>query len=945
LTNEGLAKQKNQYESEDIMMKRGIILFICILFLDAALLDSSRSLSCQGAGTETIERKIFPERSYDPSIPAPSEFFGYEMGAFHTTYTPVVLYFQELAKRSNRIRFNSYGESHEHRSLYYAVISSVKNIERLDEIKRNMSRLADPENLENSGEAERIVETSPAIVFLNFGNDGNETAAFESAFHFAYQLVAAKDKMTEDMLEEVVMIFIPAMNPDSHERFVAWYNATQVGRSGTADPNASEHFAPWGLDTNNNHYQVNLNRESVWNTQVECRALIRLYLEWNPQVFVDHHGQPVGFIGPWYTEPLNVEITPDQRDWLARFGEDMAGIFGDHGFRYTPWEFGVLYPGYWDSFALLNGAIAFTTESGGGGWKGLQLRHRGGHITTLKDGIIQNLIADESVLRTTATLRARKLRDYLAYKRSALDEARSHPVQAYAIPLSNDPQRLESVINLMLRNGIRVYRATEAFDASQAKSYFANKTGSQSLDEGSIVIPMVQPQSRMLRVLMEPDSKIPKVYLDRVEKVRKLSEQPGYLNPNIWVTTEPFYDVTAWSIPFTYDIEAYRLASAPRIELERLDSPFHLGGKLLHADALAYAFGYESNRAIGAIGKLRQWGIKFCVASSDFRVGGRRFGRGAIVVFDHENREVDLPALMNELVNATGIDVLGITSNLLDEGPHLGSDQYLEVVNKRIAIIRGGPVRPSSFGSLWFLFERVYDLAFTALEFDHIERLDLTEYGVLVFPDGFYSGIRPETEKSIARKLRAWVSEGGSLIGIKGASSWMAKEDLGLTTVRTEGPYVGKSIYMTDGGHPPLPVVPSGDRERGSQPEAAPREQLDIQQVPMIPGAILRAKVYPYHYLAYGYTKDVPVLVWSNLVFSADASVGAPVVFDSADRIHVSGFAFRDSLEKLAGTPYLIDEKRGLGHVILYADDPNFRLYWDGLTRLFFNSVLFSNSF
>jgi len=306
---------------------------------------------------------------------------------------------------------------------------------------------------------------------------------------------------------------------------------------------------------------------------------------------------------------------------------------------------------------------------------------------------------------------------------------------------------------------------------------------------------------------------------------------------------------------------------------------------------------------------------------------------------------VDLPALMNELVNATGIDVLGITSNLLDEGPHLGSDQYLEVVNKRIAIIRGGPVRPSSFGSLWFLFERVYDLAFTALEFDHIERLDLTEYGVLVFPDGFYSEIRPETEKSIARKLRAWVSEGGSLIGIKGASSWIAKEDLGLTIIRTEGPYVGKSIYMTDGGHPPLPVVSSGDRERGGQPEAASREQLDVQQVPMIPGAILRAKVYPYHYLTYGYTKDLPVLVWSNLVFSADASVGAPVVFDSADRIHVSGFAFRDSLEKLAGTPYLMDEKRGLGHVILYADDPNFRLYWDGLTRLFFNSVLFSNSF
>jgi hypothetical protein len=150
---------------------------------------------------------------------------------------------------------------------------------------------------------------------------------------------------------------------------------------------------------------------------------------------------------------------------------------------------------------------------------------------------------------------------------------------------------------------------------------------------------------------------------------------------------------------------------------------------------------------------------------------------------------------------------------------------------------------------------------------------------------------------------------------------------------------------MTDGGHPPLPVSPPEENLKEVEPEAASMEQLTIQDIPIVPGAIFRAKVYPYHFLSYGYPEELPVLVWSNLAFSADNSVGIPVSFDIAKNALVAGFAFPDSVARLAGTPYLMDEKRGLGHVILFADDPNFRLYWDGLTRLFFNSVFFSNSF
>jgi len=922
------------------MMRRGMILITGILAMGLTMLGN------QKPNPEPDEKTLFSSRTYDPKIPTPSEFLGYGMGEYHTTYYPMVLYFQELSKRSGRILFGSYGQTNEHRNLHYLVISSESNIQNINEVKKAISILADPERLSGEKEAERIIDSTPAIVFLNYGTHGNETAGLEGAIHTVYQLVAAEDKKTKGMLEEIVVIITPALNPDGHERFVSWYNANQVGKQGTSDPAANEHFAPWGVDTTNNHYQINLNRDSIWNTQVESQALVKLYLDWSPQVFVDHHGQPEGFIGPWYADPLNVEFTSNQREWLGRYGADMAEIFKEHGFRYTPWEFGILYPGYWDAFSLLNGAIAFTTESGGGGWKGLQLNMRGGHVLTLKHGIIQNLLADQSVLRMTAKSRKQKISDYLADRRLAIDESRRHPVQAYMIPAMNDPQRNDAVLNILLRNGIRIFRILEPFEASQATPYFKGNPGQRSFSKGDFLIPMVQPQCRLLRILMDPDLKIPETYLDQVREARKLSETPGYLNPNIWMTTEPFYDVTAWSLPLTYNIEAYRLPKMPRIKLEPVTDEIHTPGIFLNPEAdFAFAFDYASNRAIAAIARLRDKGIKFRVASSPFRIAEHKFGRGAIIVFSHENSGVDLAGVMSDLVQTSGISILGINSNLVDEGPHFGSDQYLEVVSKRIGVVRGGPIRPSSYGSIWYLCDQVYGVPFTALNFDFILNVDLKEYGVLVFPDGFYTGIDIEKEMAIADKIHRWILEGGSLVGIKGASAWFAKEEIGLTKIRSTGPYVGKSIYMTDGGHPPLPILPSMDKPEDTVPEAASLEQLSVQSTPLVPGAIFRAKVYPYHYLSYGYEDEVPVLVWSNLAFMVDSSVGTPVFFEEGDRILVAGFAFPDSVERLEGAPYLMDEKRGLGHVILYMDDPNFRLYWDGLTRLFFNSLFFSNSF
>ena len=56
------------------------------------------------------------------------------------------------------------------------------------------------------------------------------------------------------------------------------------------------------------------------------------------------------------------------------------------------------------------------------------------------------------------------------------------------------------------------------------------------------------------------------------------------------------------------------------------------------------------------------------------------------------------------------------------------------------------------------------------------------------------------------------------------------------------------------------------------------------------------------------------------------------------------GIAWEGGEKQLSGKAYLVDEPMGRGHVILFADDPNVRGYWRGLSKLFMNSVMLSPS-
>jgi hypothetical protein len=67
-----------------------------------------------------------------------------------------------------------------------------------------------------------------------------------------------------------------------------------------------------------------------------------------------------------------------------------------------------------------------------------------------------------------------------------------------------------------------------------------------------------------------------------------------------------------------------------------------------------------------------------------------------------------------------------------------------------------------------------------------------------------------------------------------------------------------------------------------------------------------------------------------------------PVYFPK-EGIKLSGYISPENEKKLSQTAYEVRERNGRGYVVLFADSPVFRGFWDGSARLLVNAVFFGN--
>jgi hypothetical protein len=891
-------------------MKRvaaGVAVFALVAV--TAITGSSAAQS-RGAGFD-----FYSGGAYTPGVPRPEEHLGYAIGTRHSYYHQYEAYLEKLAQSpaAPRMKVESYGTSYEGRKLYLVFVSSEENIARLESIRAEVARLRDP-RATGAAEARRIAAATPAIAWMNFANDGNESAAFETAFQMTYQLAAGEDETTRRIRAEVVTIIVPAHNPESHERFVAWYNAV-AQRGGNPDPEAAEHHGDWLMDSNDNHYQIDLNRDAFALTQRESQAIVRQIQRWNPQVFVDFHGNPPVFYFPPVARPVNRNLGETYDRGERFYGRAIAEAFDRYGWTYMNREvFDLFYPGYFDSYPSLNGAIGMTFETDGGGNQGLRRERGDGTESSLREAAAKHFTGGMATLAATAEHRAERLADFYEFRRSGMEEAEREPMKQVVLVEGADRARVRELVALLLEHGVEVYRAPRAFRSARAHNYVDETAAAREFPAGAWVIPLAQPQKRLAKTLLEPEAELEEDFV-REEMAKR--ERNATLGRDAGKEPVRFYDTTAWSLPLTFGVEAWwtedRAANLERVDADWL-AQNRPGGGVEGPDAsrrYGYLFRYDSNAAAKLLAQLLKEEFRAAVLRTAVEAGGETFPPGSILLRAERN-PTELDERIAVLAGELGVRVRAVEGAWTEAGPTLGSGRIEDLKMPRVAIATNVPTNGRAYGSLWFLFEQVLDYPFTPIRTDRLRRADLSKYDVLIFPDGGDGAYEELLGAQGVARIKQWIENGGTFVGIRGGAAFATREKVGWTTSRLAG-------------------------RSGAEGE---------KPVERTPGAFLRVWMNAASYLTFGYdTSAAPEVVMHNSAYIFSPSKeGTNAVSYAKEKPRVSGFIWPDTEERIAGTPYLIAENVGRGQVILFADDPNFRLYWPRLTRLFLNAVFFAPS-
>ncbi len=837
---------------------------------------------------------------YDPRVPIPKQIIGYELGEKFTSHSKIEKYIFTLQDAaSDRVRVFPYGETYESRKLYIVVISSPENLKKLEKIKVDIQKLSDPRKVGRS-EVDNIYKSSPVIAWLSYGVHGNEASSPEAALDVMYQLIARTDDEIKLLLQNLVIVIDPLLNPDGHERYVN-FQINRAGSKPVEDRAAAEHSEDWPSGRSN-HYFFDLNRDWAWLTQKETQHRIKVYQEWKPQVHVDFH--EMGYNSSYFFfpsfKPINKNIPTNTIEWYEIYGKANAAAFDAKGWSYWSGEiFDLFYPGFGDSWPSLNGAIGMTYEQGG--QVGVRIKRNDETILTLKDRIDHHVAASFATLKATTENRQKRLKDFYQFFKNAIDEGKKGTIKAFIVDPTKDPSKAAKMVSLLLQQGIEIHQVQKEFLLNGLKTYFQEKKVSKIFPAGSYIISLEQPAKRLIMTLME--------------------EEPA-------ISDTFFYDISTWALPIAYGVETYWTNKPISIPIEQINEIHYPKGKIVgEKAAYAYVFKWNSNDAIKALVWLLQHDYKTHVALRKFTMNGEEFGRGSIIVPVSSNPK-DIHEKMKDLAQNYNLIIFAAKSGYTEKGINLGSDRAVRLKKPKIIVITNSPVSSESFGAIWSLFDNHYGIDFVPMKLDRIRSIDLREYTAIIFPDdwGMGQGYKSQLDSNAVQKIKNWISGGGTFIGIEGGAAFASIGKIASVKIKEK-----KNDDKKDTTKEKL-----SEKELEMRMTVEERERK--QRLEQIPGTMLKVKLDNSHPLGFGYDSIIAVLKTTQTIFELSEKGYNAGIYTKTPRL--SGYLSKEKNKLIEDTPFLVHERLGAGNIILFADDPNFRLFWDNLNKVFLNSVL-----
>ena len=478
-------------------------------------------------------------------VPTPASVLGHTPGDdfYLADYEDTVRYFHALAAAApDRMKMFTVGKSTEGRDIEVGVISSPANLAKLDDAKKIAGRLAHAEDL-NDDQAKELARGSRVIVHIDGGLHSDEVAGTQHTMILAYNLLSAKnDPQIDAILDNVILVLWPTLNPDGQDMVVHWYRQN-LGSKYEVSPLPMLYQDYVGHDNNRDGFMMNMKEEQV---------VTKAELEYSPVIFYCQHQTapfPARIWIPPFSDPISSNISPYVRSWLNVVGTNMSAYLDAHNMpgaisesRFDNW-----YAGFTDWAGVFRNEISFFTETAlyryatprfytadefpkneqdlralsmyttpweGGWWH-------------LKDAVDYMVAGSMSVLDLAAKNRETLLYNRYQAARDNIQHFRKEPPFAYVISDKQaDTPEAGLLAQKMIDNGLDVYATKDGFKANGV-----------SYPAGSWVIPMDQPYSAMAKELFERQR-----YPDELENgTAKSIDLP--------------YDVTGWTLPLQMGVD------------------------------------------------------------------------------------------------------------------------------------------------------------------------------------------------------------------------------------------------------------------------------------------------------------------------------------------------------------------------------------------------------
>ncbi|WP_052958702.1 M14 family metallopeptidase [Maribacter thermophilus] len=852
-------------------------------------------------------------RAQVETIPTPEDIIGFKVGAdFHlATYEQSIAYFKALDAASDLVEMRETGKTSEGRTWYYVLISSKENLAKIDHYKGISQKLAHPEGIGRE-EARKLAEEGKVIVDLSGGLHASEVAGAQHIITLAHQIVSEADtKKFKPILEDVILVLWPSLNPDGQDIIANWY----MSNVGTPYETAR---TPWlyqkyvGHDNNRDAYMLNM---------LESRVVGRTWREWEPNIIHVHHQSspfPTRIWLPPFAEPIAPQTPPIVAREVNMIGMAMAQELETEGLPgavHMGKGFDAWYPGYIDYLPAMQNIPSFWTETAlyryatpyfytiqdfpsnrkdlrveslyNSPWKGGWWR--------LSDAMKYMQTASIAVLDYSAKYKETLLFNKYQSASNTIEKYKKEPPFAYIIPQrQRDPVRSVELLKRLAFNGAKIYELDRPMEYAGV-----------NYPKGTWVIPLDQEFGEMIRQVLDVQE-----YPDLRESPDGPLEQP--------------YDAAGWTLPFQMEVKVVS-GTVPLSEEFREALSLVQGTPIETSDDetedlnkvdMAPGAGFDTDKVAAGIrplpGSLKGGGGTLWLDPTEnniFRILGEAQEKGYGIVYDADQRKYGVKG-MGKATAQRWINDYAVNGVMNSRS---GSAK----VTSKIAVYRPWTASMDMGWTRWLLDS--FGFSYSSIRNADFKTGNLRDrFDVIVVasdrPSAIENGIQQggapaQYTKGLGdlekRNLDAFIKEGGTLIALNRSADF-AIEALHLP-VENVVKRVDRAEFFTG-------------------------------------GSIMQVQTSPTHPVMAGMLKNANIFVYDSPVFEVMDDFKGEILakYQEKGSPLMSGYLVGE--EYMNGRAAALDVHHGKGQVLLFGFQPQWRGQPMGTYRTLFNALLYANA-